>query len=129
MPEESLINTFTTTAQLTKQNAKMLKLTEFWSENQFQAILKIAAVFKNLCKFFSNFLNFTHRSKCSLLSSKTSHIGMLDVYVLQHVVKSVVKTVYVYTLFMIVVVTAVMDTSAGMLSENPQEFLSTYMCM
>jgi hypothetical protein len=50
---------------------------------------------------------------------------MLNVYVLQHVVKSVVKTVYVHTLFMIV--TAVMDTSAGMLSENPQEFLSTYM--
>jgi hypothetical protein len=54
---------------------------------------------------------------------------MLDV--LQHVVKSVVKTVCVHTLFMIVVVTAdmVMDASAGMLSENPQEFLSTYMSM
>jgi hypothetical protein len=62
-------------------------------------------------------------------SSSTSHIMMLDVYVLQHVVKSVVKTVYVHTFFMIVVVTAVMDISAGMLSENPQEFLSTYMCM
>jgi hypothetical protein len=54
---------------------------------------------------------------------------MLDVYVLQHVVKSVVKTVYVHKLFMIVGVTAVMDTSAGMLSENPQEFLSTYTCV
>jgi hypothetical protein len=54
---------------------------------------------------------------------------MLNVYVLQHVVKSVVKTVYVYTLFMIVVVTAVVDTSAVMLLENPQEFLSTYKSM
>jgi hypothetical protein len=46
-------------------------------------------------------------------------------YVRQQVVKPIVKTVYVHTFFIIVVVTAVVETSPCMLSKIPQEFLST----